>query len=121
MKSPKVENTIPVLPVKDLDRSLRFYSEKLGFTIDWRGGATASVSIGGCPVMLSENTGSHGPAWVWIGLPDDTLFNTYKMKGVKVSQEPLNHTWAYEMKFEDINGNVLWLATETREDLPLDD
>jgi hypothetical protein len=39
----------------------------------------------------------------------------------KVRQEPKNYSWAYEMKFEDIDGNVRWLGTEPKSDIPLED
>jgi hypothetical protein len=29
--------------------------------------------------------------------------------------------WAYEMKFEDIDGNVLWLGSEPRKEIPFQD
>jgi catechol 2,3-dioxygenase-like lactoylglutathione lyase family enzyme len=118
----QVECTIPVLPVRDLARSIAFYTGTLGFKVDW-GGETgsliASVSRDGCNIMLSQFLGDSGGGWVWIGLEDDSLFETYRSKGVKVRQEPQNWSWAYEMKFEDPDGNVLWLGTEPRKDLPL--
>ena len=116
-----VENTIPVLPVKDIERSIEFYTEKLGFTEDWRGDVTASVSRDGKPIMLSQGAGSGSVSWVWIGMEDDGLFEVFRSNGVKVFQEPANHSWAYEMKFEDPDGNVLWLGTEPKKDLPFDD
>jgi predicted lactoylglutathione lyase len=117
----KVENTIPVLGVKNLQASKKFYTEKLGFKLDWEGDVVCSVSKGGHPIMLSQIDAQNCRSWVWIGLEDDTLFQTYKDNGVKVYQEPKNCTWAYEMKFEDIDGNILWLGTETKKNLPLDE
>ena len=49
------------------------------------------------------------------------MFQLYRDKGVKVRQEPRNYSWAYEMKFEDLDGNILWLGTEPRKDMPLED
>lgn len=115
-----VENTIPVLPVKNLSESLVFYVETLGFRVDWRGEVVGSVSRDGHCIMLSEITGMAGPGWVWIGLQDTSLFDEYRSRRVQVHQEPQNHVWAYEMKFEDPDGNVLWLGTETRKDLPVE-
>ena len=117
----QVECTIPVLPVRDLARSIRFYTETLGFQLDWggnEGSIICSVSKDGCCLMLFQDAKSSPGVWVWIGLKADSLFHSYKSKGVKVRQEPQNHPWAYEMKFEDIDGNVLWLGTEPRKDLP---
>ncbi len=114
----KVECTIPVLPVKNLKKSFEFYIDTLGFKLDWEGQTFGSVSRDGHCIMLSEKNKPTDPAWVWIGLEDDTLFDEYKRKGVNVFQEPQNHPWAYEMKFEDIDGNILWIGTEPRTDIP---
>ena len=126
MKKPSprnVECTIPVLPVRNLARSIRFYTEKLGFKLDWRGSVVCSVSRDGRPIMLRQkNSGEKAaPVWVWIGLRSDRLFKRFQAKRVKVIQEPQNHTWAYDMMFADADGNVLWLGTERKRDLPLDD
>lgn len=126
MPSPprRVECTIPILPVRDLQQSIRFYVETLEFQLDWGGEAGSricSVSQDGCSLMLSEITTSECGVWVWIGVEDESLFNKYRERGVKIRQEPKNFSWAYEMKFEDPDGNVLWLGTEPRRDLPLDD
>lgn len=120
----QVECAIPVLPVRDLRRSIEFYTTTLGFRLEWGGteGATiCAVSRDGCHVMLSQNFGGTPGAWVWIGVEDDSLFEEFRRRGVKVRQEPRNYSWAYEMKLEDIDGNVLWFGTETRKDLPLVD
>ena len=115
-----VENTIPVLNVRDLKKSIQYYTEILEFDLDWSGDSVCSVSRDGNAIMLQETDRSTG-AWVWIGVEDDSLFDEYKKRGVKVAQEPRNNSWAYEMKFEDIDGNVLWLGTEPKNDLPFED
>jgi predicted lactoylglutathione lyase len=117
----QVECVIPVLAVADIRRSVDFYLKVLGFQSDWSGDRVAGVSRGGHAVMLSQDLPDTARNWVWIGLHDDTLFAEWRSRGVKVRQEPQNHAWAYEMKFEDLDGNVLWLGTETRKDLPLCD
>lgn len=124
MNTPKrqVECTIPVLPVRDLQCSVRFYTETLEFKLDWGGqpgSLIGSVSKDCCHIMLSQCSSGLSGVWVWIGVEDDSLFHLYRSRGVKVMQEPENHPWAYEMKFEDPDGNVLWLATEARKDMPL--
>jgi catechol 2,3-dioxygenase-like lactoylglutathione lyase family enzyme len=104
-----------------LDVSIQFYTQVLGFQLDWRGGEVCSVSRDGRPIMLKQSAGDNTPAWVWIGLESDALFHLYGERGVKIRQEPMNWSWAYEMKFEDPDGNVLWLGTEPRGDLPKQD
>ena len=118
-----VECTVPILPVRNLRESITFFTERLGFQLDW-GDATStvcSVSRDGKPIMLRESSGNFAPAWVWIGLEDDSLFWELKDRGVEVLQPPKNHSWAYEMKFRDIDGNVLWLGTESKKSIPYDD
>lgn len=113
-----IECTIPILPVRNLERSTQYYTETLGFKLDWNAGTIASVSRDRCAIMLSESGDEAARAWVWIGLESDALFHAYREKGVRVRQEPRNWSWAYEMKFEDIDGNVLWLGTEPCDDRP---
>jgi predicted lactoylglutathione lyase len=120
----QIECTIPVLPVRDLKASIRFYTEVLEFKVDWgdfEGSTVSSVSRDRCSIMLTQVNEKAGGVWVWIGLEDDSLFGICKERGVKVRQEPRNFSWAYEMKFEDPDGNVLWLGTEPRKNMPMED
>ncbi len=121
MSSPKkeVECALPILPVADLERSIKFYTEQLGFTLDWKSETFCSISRDGCHIMLSHRSDAGGSVWVWLGLESDTLFTEYRERGVPVLQEPRNFPWAHEMKFADPDGNVLWLGTKCRSDLPL--
>ncbi len=119
----QIECIIPILPVRDLTRSMAFYVETLGFKLDWGGEAGSricSVSRDACAIMLSQRDTIVESVWVWIGCEDEALFDTWRSKGVKVRQEPKNCPWAYEMKFEDLDGNVLWLGTEPRRDEPFE-
>lgn len=84
-----VECTIPVLPVRSLARSIRFYTQKLGFKLDWGGepgGGLCSVSRDGSSLMLRQRSRKEKTArvCVWIGLASDRLFTTFRSRGVKV-------------------------------------
>jgi predicted lactoylglutathione lyase len=121
--SPQVECTIPILPVRNLARSVDFYTKTLGFQLDWgdaQKDTVCSVSRDGRPIMLLQQEKPGSPAWVWIGA-DEALFQAYRAKGVKVFQEPRNCSWAYEMKFEDPDGNILWLGSDPKRDQPFED
>lgn len=114
---PYIERVIPVLTVRDLKKSRTFYQSVLGFETEWGGddGDTiCSVARDGQSIMLSENPNAKEKGCVWIGLEDDSLFQIVKEKGVKVILEPRNMPWAFEMKIEDEDGNVLWLGTEPK-------
>ena len=119
-----VECTVPVLPVSDLAASVAFYSNSLGFKLDWgdiHNGTTCSVSRDGRSIMLMKCPKPVSPGWAWIGLKDESMFEAFRLNGAKMLQEPKNFSWAYEMKFEDIDGNVLWVGTEPRKSEPLED
>lgn len=109
----EVENTIPVLPVTSLSRSIAFYVEKLGFTLDWgsESDGICSVSRDGHCIMLDEVVSVEAPSCVWIGLETDNLFSVFLAAGVRVLQHPENNPWAYDMKILDPDGNILWFAT----------
>ena len=117
----KLENTIPVLGVSSLNKSIRFYTDVLGFKLDWGGDSTStlcSISRDGHSIMLSEGAGRG--MTVWVGMEDYSLFKEYVDRGVTVVQEPRNHPWAYDMQIADIDGNILWFGTGRRDDIPLD-
>ena len=110
----EVENTIPVIPVSSLRRGVEFYIDVLGFVLDWGGAdgdTMCSVSRDGHCIMLRQQAEIQSPSCVWIGLESDRLFSEYRDKGVVILQEPENHPWAYDMKIQDPDGNILWLGT----------
>ena len=113
MSPRQIENTIPVLPVRDLSRSIEFYKDVLGFDVEWNAGAVCSVARDRCSIMLqvSEVAGS---ATVWIGLDGDELFAALEKSTAKVLQPPTNRPWAYEMKIADPDGNVIWLGADPK-------
>ena len=78
----KIENTIPILPVSNLQDSIQFYTDTLGFSLDWGGekeSKICSVSRDGCAIMLTEEDRGKN-VWVWIGLEDESLFKTLRNK-----------------------------------------
>lgn len=108
-----IENTIPVLGVRDLARSIEFYRRTLGFEVEWNAGRICSVARDRCSIMLQAQE-SVAPGTVWIGLDDDSIFNEVDKLDVRVIEKPTNQPWAYEMKIADPDGNVLWLGAEPR-------
>lgn len=114
-----VENTIPVLPVSDITRSLQYFTQTLGWTEVWRSDNLGTVSRDGHQIMLSQLLPVNGGTTAWIGLRDDSLMETYRHQaGITVVQDPINWNWGYDMKIADPDGNLLWLATGPRDDLP---
>jgi len=113
MSRKQIENTIPVLAVSDLERSIEFFRRVLGFEVDWNAGSICSVGRDGSSIMLQSH--EHlAQSTVWIGIDDDSIFDSIQSSGAKVVQTPTNKPWAYEMKIADPDGNTLWLGAEPR-------
>jgi catechol 2,3-dioxygenase-like lactoylglutathione lyase family enzyme len=109
----QIENTIPVLAVRDLDRSLAFYKDVLGFEVEWNAGVICSVARDGCSIML-QLSDEPGNGTVWIGLEGDSIIASLAESRAQILQAPSSKPWAYEMKIADPDGNVIWLGAEPK-------
>ena len=121
-----IENTIPVLAVRDVQVSLRFYCDLLEFQRDWGGDGEmsdiASVSRDDQPIMLQRRNPA-GSGCVWIGVSSlVSLWNLVRSnEAIRVVQPPTNHRWALEMRIHDPDGNVLRLGSENKPGEPFGD
>ena len=113
MPRKQIENTIPVLGVSDLKRSIDFYRRVLGFELEWNAGHICSVGRDGSSIMLRSEQ-ELSPSTVWIGIDDDSMFEAIVGTDVEVIEQPSNKPWAYEMTIADPDGNILWLGAEPR-------
>ena len=116
---PYIENTIPVLPVRDLGRSIRFY-QSLGFKLDWEAQPTiASVSRDGHAIMLQRRD-EPAATWVWIGCSSVALIwqSVRSRKDVGIAQPPTNQPWALEIKLRDPDENILWFGSDPLNGVP---
>ncbi len=113
----------PVLHVKDVEASLRFYLDRLGFTSPWRydedGNAhVAQVDRQGCALILADTWPQKvGKGLIFISLnvdPStreaataalDALRAELEAKGVPVN----NGSWGYRvLVVDDLDGNQLF-------------
>ena len=110
----------PILRVASLSASLEYYVTVLGFMIEWEdSGNIASISRDRCCLFLCEGDQGHSGSWAWIGVGDvAVLFEQLRAKGARVRHPPTNYHWAYEMQVEDLDGNVLRLGSDKKEDQP---
>ncbi|MCW8133798.1 MAG: VOC family protein [Planctomycetota bacterium] len=117
-----VENSIPILRVKDLKASVAYYLERLGFKVDWEvPGEMASVSRDRGAVMLCQGAQGHPGTWVWVGVEDaGRLHEEFAARGAKILFAPRNYAWAREFHVEDPDGHVLRFGSESLSDRPLD-
>ncbi len=117
-----VENTIPVLAVNDVQASIRFYRDALGFQRDWGGedeaSHLASVSRDGHAIML-QRRGPVTPGCVWIGVSGLAgIWEAVRAGRATVVQRPTNQPWALEMRIADPDGNTLWFGAEPLKGVP---
>jgi catechol 2,3-dioxygenase-like lactoylglutathione lyase family enzyme len=114
------EGASPILPVSDIEASIRYYVRSLGFRLNWQEKGFCSVSRGRCSFMLCENEQGHFGTWVWVGVGDgDLLFQEYCDKRARIRHPPTNYAWAYEMQVSDLDGNVLRMGSDAKANQPI--
>jgi predicted enzyme related to lactoylglutathione lyase len=110
----RFECSQPILRVENMQASLRFYVDALGFeNADWGSDEFTCVSRDGASIYLSQGDQGRGGAWAWIGVEDCArLHEQYKARGVTIRLPPTNFPWALEMQVEDPDGNVLRIGSD---------
>jgi predicted enzyme related to lactoylglutathione lyase len=104
----------PILRVKNLKESVRFYVDLLGFkNAEWASDDFTCVSRDKAAIYLCEGDQGKGKAWVWVGVDDARKLNIQlAANGVKIKQTLTNFPWALEFHAEDPDGNVLRFGSE---------
>jgi predicted enzyme related to lactoylglutathione lyase len=106
----------PILRVENMQDSLRFYVDALGFqNASWGTEDFTSITRDGTGIYLCRGGQGQGRAWIWIGVNDvEKLHQEYQTLGLKIRLPPTNYPWALEMHLEDPDGNVLRLGSEPK-------
>ena len=112
---------MPVFRVKDVDASIAYYQNALGFELRWRANEYfACVARQACSIFLTDDNQSQPRMWIWIGVQDArALHAEYQASGAKIRNPPQNFEWALEMHVEDLDGNVLRLGSDPEKDQPI--
>ena len=105
----------PVLLVSDLERSVAFYIEKLGFTEAWRHtdddgrGGVAQVDRAGTELILTSHWPEKaGSAIIFVSL-DPNVFAGARMEFEGRDTEVKDGWWGYKLMIvEDPDGNQLY-------------
>jgi predicted enzyme related to lactoylglutathione lyase len=108
------ENAQAILRVEDMERSLRFYVDQLGFNnASWGKDDFTSVNRDGAGIYLCRGGQGRGGAWVWVGVEDaGKLHEELKARGVPILIPPTKYPWALEFHVQDPDGNVLRFGSE---------
>ena len=103
----------PIVPVSDVEESLAFYVDKLGFTEAWRHAENnevlvAQVDRGGCELLLSSQwPDKAGSSLSFVSLEPDVLASArgeFEDRGVDVR----DGWWGYKLAIvQDSDGNQL--------------
>ena len=102
----------PILRVSSLAASVEYFVTILGFQIDWEAPAITSVSRDRCCLFLVQDEEELASAWAWIGVGDLVqVFDELRARGARIRRPPASYAWGMEMQVEDLDGNLLSLAS----------
>jgi catechol 2,3-dioxygenase-like lactoylglutathione lyase family enzyme len=106
----------PVFFVADIERSLHFYVQLLGFRKRWHEGdgtgKVCQVDRGECEIILCEDTSRHDRARLFVELTPDGVAELRR----ELEQRSVPNTvawWGYDViQINDPDGNELMFPTE---------
>ncbi len=117
MATPQAYNVLgpatPILRVADLRAAIEYYTERLGFKLNWEhSSGFASMGREHCNLFLCQGDQGHAGSWVYVGVGDvGPMEAEFAAKGAKIRQGATNFPWAREMQVEDLDGNVVRFAS----------
>lgn len=118
----RVSSVTPQLLTLDLESSLRFYTEKLGFTVDFRyedfyagirsGAHAIHLKESDCADPSVEFVREAGHFHLYLATEDvDALAAELEAKGVALIREPHDTAWSTrEIVLEDDQGHTLYVG-----------
>lgn len=107
---------IPVLPVADIDATLNYYRDVLGYSVEGRHQDASgqvvfgSVLCGQANLYLSKTNepivANH--CYVFADEVDD-LCATFKARGARIVDEPMDMPWGYrQFTLQDLNAHIFY-------------
>lgn len=117
----------PVLPVPDVQGTLAYYRDKLGFQVDFVAGdpplharvvadptySSPTVHIRFEPLEAGALLQPAVYLWLHVGRELDELCELYRSRGVRIAQEPEDKPWGLrQFLITDCNGYQLCLCAE---------
>ena len=106
------EKSITILFSTDIQRSLNFYIEKLGFEQKWDWGSPpdfGGVTKDKVELFFSLNGQGHPGTWMCIIVDDvDAYYESIRSKGVTILSAPEDKEWFMrEMIIQDPDGHII--------------
>ena len=107
---------IPIFRVSNLEESISYYLDRLGFSVQWRTEGYASVTRDRTSIMLCEGGQGHSGTWIWIPARDvDALYEEFRQRGAKLRHPPTNHPWgSRECHVTDPDDHVLRFGADLK-------
>jgi catechol 2,3-dioxygenase-like lactoylglutathione lyase family enzyme len=116
-------SAIPVFHVKDVERSVRFYTEVLGFVQSFRYGTYVGLKMGKCEIHICPSEGGDfgpriggGNAYIICDEVDE-YFGGIKAVGAKPKSEPADAIYGMrDFVIFDPDGNQLSFGCDNERD-----
>lgn len=118
MSRTRFERAEPILNVRDMSASVRYYVDVLGFrNADWGSDDFTAVTRDGASIYLCRGGQGQPGTWVWVGVEDAAaLHEEYRASGARIREAPINRPWALEFQVEDPDAHVLRFGSEPLEE-----
>jgi len=123
MKPKKLIRCNPQLPVKNLQQTLDFYRDSLGFYEDWtfgdKDGGTQRDDMRllfaeDCEFVDDINNQNHRLPLMWFVNNIDEIFSELKERNIEIADDLRTHPYGLrEFAFIDINGYYIRVAEGT--------
>lgn len=114
----------PILPVKSVIETAKFYEEKLGFKIAllWENPSYGAVKRGNATIEFGEGRKQHAGSGVCIIIVSnaDTIYEEWKSRGVEFIGDLSDRDYgSRDFRAKDNNGNMLIIghALENQQEL----
>lgn len=100
---------IPIFFVDDVNQSIAYYQESLGFNLRWNiDSKSAVVTRGECTLLLATKVQDSSPAWAWVEVDDvQSLFEECLIAGALIVSPPNDLDSGTEMQITDLDNNLL--------------
>jgi predicted enzyme related to lactoylglutathione lyase len=114
MPSPHFTSVMPTVPVQDLARAVTFYSEQLGFEVDFQNGTTYAIvsrdgiQLGIAAPPISTVPAGHGRCYFKLSAGIDELYEGYHSSGVAIFHELRDEPYGMrEFMIADVDRNEI--------------